>query len=342
MSTPSVAATELGRQRPGRGGWFAGAWQSVVARVIVRRLLIAVPLIFAVSALSFVLASLTPGDAAQAILGADAPPRAYEQLKHQLGLDLPLYEQYWRWLSNALHGDLGSSVLTNESVSHALNSRLAVTLQLIVGALLISIFVGIPLGILSAVRGGVVARLADAIALLGFAVPAFWLAAQLISVFAVKLHWFPPTGYVSFGDAPGQWVRSLALPVVALGLAGIAAMAKQTRDAMLDALGSEYIRMARANGIRRRSIVFRYALKNAALPVLTILGLQAVWLLGGTVFVENVFGLPGMGSLAVNATLRHDLPVVQGIVVYFTVMVVAVNLIVDIAYTYFNPRVRAW
>jgi peptide/nickel transport system permease protein len=256
-------------------------------------------------------------------------------------LDLPLYEQYWQWLTHAVRGDLGSSLFTGESVTDAIQSRLPVTLSLMFGALLVSLVVGVALGVFSAMRGGVLGRIVDGFALVGFALPAFWVGAMLVVVFAVALRWLPATGYVALADSPTDWLASLVLPVVSLALGSIAALAKQTREAMLDVLSSEYIRMARANGIRNRSIVLVHALKNASVRVITVLGVQAVGLLGGTVVVENVFALPGLGSLAVNSTVQHDLPVVQGTVVYFTVLVVVINLIVDIAYTWLNPKVRA-
>jgi peptide/nickel transport system permease protein len=311
-----------------------------ILRVVGRRLLVSVPLLFVVSSLTFVLVSLTPGDAAHQILGSQAPPEAYQKLRHALGLDLPLYEQYWRWLKNVFEGDLGASLFTEERVTHAINGRLPVTLSLIVGAILVSVTVGILLGVLSALRGGVIGRAVDAFSLVGFALPEMWLAAQLIVLFAVILRWFPATGYVTLSESPLEWLRSITLPVIALSVGGVAAIAKQTREAMLDVLGSEHIRMAWANGIPRRSVVFRHALKNAAVPVVTLGGLQAVSLLGGTVIVENVFGLPGLGWLAVNAVIRHDLPMIQGIIVYFTVMVILINLIIDLTYSWLNPRIR--
>lgn len=308
--------------------------------VVVRRLLMAVPLLFAVSALTFVLVSLTPGDAAREVLGTDAPPEAYENLREQLGLDKPLYQQYWHWLVAALHGDLGNSLFTAEPVSGVIADRAPVTLSLAVGALLVGVGAGLALGIVSAVRRGVVGRAVDVFALIGWALPAFWVAAMLIVVFAVKLRWLPATGYVPLAESPGEWWRSLVLPVVALSLGGVAAVTKQTREAMLDTLGSEYIRMAWANGISARSIFFQHALKNAAIRVVTILGLLAVALLGGTVLVESVFALPGLGSLAVNASIQHDLPIIQGVAVLFTVVVLLVNLGIDLAYTWLNPKVR--
>jgi peptide/nickel transport system permease protein len=216
-----------------------------------------------------------------------------------------------------------------------------VTLWLIGGALLVSAILGIGMGVFSAARQGAAGRAVDGFALLGFAIPSFWLGAVLVALFAVDLRLLPATGYVSLAQSPGQWLRSLILPVATLALSGVAAIAKQTREAMLEALSSEYIRMARANGISPASILFRHALKNAAAPVLTVIGLQAVGLLGGTVLAESVFSLPGLGGLAVTSALGRDLPTMQGVVVYFTIIVVIINLAVDLAYSWVNPRVRA-
>jgi peptide/nickel transport system permease protein len=193
----------------------------------------------------------------------------------------------------------------------------------------------------SAVRGGAAGRAVDALALLGFALPSFWLGAVLIQFFAVDHHWFPATGYVPLAQSPKDWALSLVLPVSALALHSVAAIAKQTREAMLDALASEYVRMAWATGISPTAIVLRHALRNASIRVVTILGLLVVGLLGGTVFVEHVFALPGLGGLSVLAATQHDLPVIQGVVLYFTAIVLTVNLVVDVAYTWLNPRVRA-
>jgi peptide/nickel transport system permease protein len=309
-------------------------------RVVLRRSVMAVPLLFLVSGLTFVLVSLTPGDPAHEILGVQAAPDQYPKLRHALGLDLPLYEQYWRWLRHALTGDLGASLYNGEAVTHAIGVRLPVTISLIVASLAVALVVGLALGVLSAVRGGVLGRIVDTLSLAGFALPAFWLAAALIALFAVHWRLFPATGYVPLVESASRWARSLVLPVIALSLGSVTAIAKQTREAMLDVLASEHIAMAWANGLSPRSIVFRHALRNAALPVVTVLGLQAVGLLGGTVFVESIFALPGVGGLLVNSTLQHDLPMVQGIVIYFTVIVVVVNLVIDLAYTWLNPRVR--
>jgi peptide/nickel transport system permease protein len=309
-------------------------------RLLVRRILVSIVLLLVVSALSFVLVSLTPGDPARQILGMQADPGQYVALRHTLGLDEPVYQQYFHWIRHAVRGDLGRSIFSSEDVRRAIDSRLPVTLSLMLGALFVSVVAGLGLGTISALRGGLAGRLVDALALLGFSIPAFWLAAELIALFAVRFTLFPPTGYVPFTQSPTGWARALTLPVLALAVGGMAAIAKQTRESLLDVLGSEYIRMAWANGLAWRSIVFRHAFKNMAPPVLAVVGVQAVSLLGGTVLVENVFALPGLGSLAVQATIQHDIPVVEGLAVYFTVIVVMISVSVDLAYGLLNPRLR--
>jgi peptide/nickel transport system permease protein len=312
--------------------------------VIGRRLALSVPLLFVVSALVFLLMSLVPGDATEAILGSRAssgiPEEKYAQLEHELGLDRPIYEQYGQWLSRALRGDLGASVITGQPVTEAITQRFPVTLSLTLGALLVSLVIGVGLGILSATRGGAVGRTADTVAMVGWVIPVFWVAAELVVVFSLKLDWFPATGYVPFSDSPTEWVRSLVLPVTALSIVAIAGFAKFTREAMLDALASEYVRMARANGIAMKSVVFRHAFKTASLQVVTLAGLLTVGLLVGTVFVETVFALPGMGSLIINGAHDRDVPMVQGVAVFFTLIVIAVNLVVDLLYTALSPKVR--
>jgi peptide/nickel transport system permease protein len=344
----SSAETHLRRWGGPRGVMAGGSTARIAtfmrqsaAGLVLRRLLIAIPLVLAVSAISFVLVSLTPGDAARSILGEQGTEQQYKELRHALRLDLPLYQQYWDWLKHAVTGDLGSSLVTGQQVTAAIDSRLPATLSLIIGALLVSLLIGVGLGVVSAIRGGVLGRLVDGLALVGFALPAFWVGAELIVLFAVKLQWLPASGYVPMTESVTGWLESIILPVFALSLWGIAAVAKQAREAMLEALASEYIRVAWANGLSPSSIYFRHALKNASLRVLTVLGVQVLGLLGGTVLVENVFAIPGLGSLVVSSSAEKDLPVVQGIALYFTIMVVAINLATDLAYSVLNPRVRA-
>jgi peptide/nickel transport system permease protein len=303
-------------------------------------LLLAIPLVFIVSILSFVLLSLTPGDAAIQILGNSSTPEAVEKLRHQLGLDLPLLEQYWRWLTNAASGDLGVSISTGQPVSEAIVQRLGVSLSLILGGLLVMVTAGIAIGVFSAVRGGAAGRSVDALALLALSLPSFWVGSILVEFFAVRLGVFPVSGYVSPATSPDEWLRSITLPVIALALAGTATVAKTTREAMLDVLASEHVRMAWANGVPPRSIYFVYALKNVGIRILTIVGVLVIGLLSGTVFIETVFALPGIGDYAVTGAGEQDVPVVQGVVIFFVLIIVFVNLLVDIAYTWLDPRVK--
>ena len=330
---------DTSRSRRGLVGAAAGVFRQPFLQAIVRRALRSAVLLLVVSALTFVLTSLTPGNAAEEILGSNATPSALAHVRQELGLNLPLWTQYWHWLDRAVHGDLGHSLFIGGSVSGLVATRLPVTLSLMIGALIVSTIVGVGLGVLSAVAGPVLGRTVGILSWLGYSVPAFWLAGILIVIFAVNIRLFPVSGYVSLANGAGQWAQSLVLPVAALAIGGIAGIAKQTREAMLDALSSEYIRMARANGIGMRSIVLRHALKNAGSRVATMVGLLAVSLLGGTVLVETVFSLPGLGSLLFTAVQEHDLPVVQGVVMCFMIFIVIINFMVDIAYRWLNPKV---
>jgi peptide/nickel transport system permease protein len=309
-------------------------------KLILRWLLTAVPLVFGVSALTFVLASLIPGDAARAILGINANPQQYQQLRQQLGLDKPLWKQYTEWLTNALHGDLGDSIQSSGSVSHEILGRVTVTLWLVGGAILVAVVVGVGLGVASALRGGVLGKVVDVFALLGLAVPSYWLGLVLVTLFAVKLQIFPATGYIEFGQSPVRWFESLVMPVLTLGFGSCAPIAKQTRDGMLTELQRDYVVTLRARGVRERRIVLLHAMRNAATPVLSVAGLVLVGLFGGAVLAETVFVLPGLGSLAVNAASTHDIPVIQGVAIMFTVLVVLVNLLIELGYAALNPKVR--
>ncbi|MEN8651333.1 ABC transporter permease [Streptomyces sp. 21So2-11] len=312
-----------------------------IIRLVVRRLLSSTPLLFLVSALTFVLVSLVPGDPARTIVGQHATVDQYNAVRLQLGLDEPLPIQYWDWLVGVFHGDLGSSLFSGEPVTSVLNSRLPVSLSLIVAGTILSGILGVSLGLLTARRGGFLVKVVDGLSLVGLAVPAFWFALVLIAIWSVKLRWFPVTGYVPFSEDPAQWGRSLVLPVVSLSLGAVAMIAKQTRDSVLDTLGRDFIRVMQANGFSQRSILYRHVLRNAALPVVTVLGVVLISLLATGVFVETVFAMPGLGLLTQQATIQHDIPVIQGAVLYITVLVVLVNLLVDLAYRQLDPRVRA-
>lgn len=308
--------------------------------VLLRRILLAIPLIIVVSMVMFVLASLVPGDQARTILGENASPQQVEALREQLGLNLPLYQQYANWALSAARGDFGASIFSGQSVVSVVATRLPVTLSLMVLSTALIAVVGGALGLFSALRGGWFGRFLDAASLVGLAVPSFAIAILLLSLFAVALPVFPATGYVSLEESVVGWLWALVLPTIALSLGGTTLVAKQMRDSVKGVLERDYIRAMRANGIRPGSILFRHVLKNASIPAVTILGMGIIAALTGSVFVENVFVLPGLGTLATQATLNHDLPVLLGLGVFFTVMVVIVNLVVDLLYGVLNPKVR--
>lgn len=310
-------------------------------RAVVRWLASSVVLLFAVTVLTFVLAALAPGDAAKTILAGQSTgytDEQYQQMRHQLGIDRPLPVQYGTWLGALLRGSLGTDPFSGESIAQALASRLGPSLSIIVGTVVVSAVAGVGLGVLSAVRGGIGGRLARVLSLVGLAAPNFWLALVLVELFAVRIALFPATGYTPFADGPAAWLRGLVLPVGALAIGGAAFVARQTHDAMTDVLARPFVTALRAHGLPRRSIILKHALRNAAIPVVTLLGLLFVSLLGGSVLIENVFTVPGLGQQAVVASDTHNLPMIEGVAFCFTVIVVVVNLVVDVSYRLLDPR----
>ncbi|RBP14317.1 peptide/nickel transport system permease protein [Roseiarcus fermentans] len=297
-------------------------------------------LLIVVPTITFFIQGLSPSNVVKGLLGLDATPAQIADLNHRLGLDQPLMLRYARWLANAATGDLGTSYTNHQSVQQILAPRLSVSLSLILGALAVFTIAGVVVGVMSATQGRVVGRVLDVVSTIGVAAPNFWLAVILIALFGVALPIFPATGYVFFSDSPRLWLLSLVLPVVALAFAGITAVAKQTRDQMMLAIHSPWARTLRANGASEVSIVYKHALRNAAAPVITIAGTIFVGALSGSVVIENIFVLPGLGSQSLASALQADLPVVQGIAVYFTIIVVVVNVVIDIAAAILNPKVR--
>lgn len=297
-------------------------------------------LLIVVPAITFFVQGIAPSNVARGVLGMDATDAMVADFNHRLGLDQPILIRYLRWLGGAVTGDLGHSYTNNQAVQQILAPRLGVSLSLIIGALVVFTVVGVVIGVLSATRGRFVGRVLDVVSTVGIAVPNFWLAVLLVALFAVELSIFPATGYVFFSDSPYWYFMSLVLPVLALSFAGITAVAKQTRDQMLLAIQSPWARTLRANGASEFSVIYKHALRNAAAPVITVIGTIFVGSLSGSVVVENIFVLPGLGSQSLAAALQADLPVVQGIAVYFTIIVVLVNVLIDIAATILNPKVR--
>lgn len=310
-------------------------------RKLLLRALASLVLLIVVPTLTFFVQAIVPSDVARSVLGLGAPQASIDAFNRQFGLDQPLIVRYFQWLAGAVHGDLGVSYSTNQSVQEILQPRVGVSLSLILGALLVFTVCGLLLGIVATTRNRVVGAVIDTVSTVGVAVPNFWLAVILVAVLAVQLNILPATGYVAPGDSPSLWFASLILPVVALAFSGITAVAKQTRDQMLVAIASPYARTLRANGASEFSLVYKHALRNAAGPVVTVLGIIFVGALSGSVIVENIFVLPGLGSQALQSTLQKDLPVIQGIAVYFTVVVVIVNVLIDVVTAILNPKVRS-
>ena len=297
-------------------------------------------MLWVVVTFTFLLLQFVPGDPAAVILGGQGTPAQVAQVRGELGLDKPVIEQYGTWLGNVVHGDLGRSVISGESVSSILNERAPVTLSLAIAAMVVSVLIGVGLGVFAAVRSGGVDRTVRFGVVVGAAMPNFWLGALLVLIFSVWLGLLPSVGYASLLGAPVSWARYMVLPIAAVAAASIASVARQTRAAMAVAMESEYVQTLRGVGLSRRSIVYKHALRNASIPIVTVVGWLFVGLLGGAVLVEQVFALPGLGQATVQAISTNDIPVLQGLVIYTTVIVLIVNLLVDITSAWLNPKVR--
>ncbi len=301
-----------------------------------------VPLVLLISLGVFSLTFVVPGDTARSLAGGlHASPDQIAKVTHQLGLDKPVLVQYWRWLTHALRGNLGTSLYDKSSVSHAIVHRFPITLSMALGALVVILLLGVPAGIAAGTHpGGAIDRVVTFGTSVALAVPDFWLSIVLVILFAVKVHLLPSIGYVSFTTSPLQWARHLLLAWVAMGIGGAAPLARQLRGSMIDVLDQDYIRTASAKGLRRRTVVFKHGLKNAAIAPVTILGIQFAYLLGGTVIIEGIFSIPGLGNYFENALLTKDLPVIQGVILVIALTFIVLNLVVDVLYAYINPKVR--
>jgi peptide/nickel transport system permease protein len=308
---------------------------------LTRRLTGALLVLFLVSLLTFGIIWLVPGDPTAILLDASATPEQAQRLRIQLGLDKPLPLQMADWYGRLLQGDLGQSILLNRSVTAALIERLPVTLSLAGIALVFAMILGIAAGIVAAMNHNRWPdQLVMATALFGLSVPEFWLGLMLVFVFALQFGALPTGGFVPFQDSPIGWLRTIALPATTLAVVHIGFIARMTRASMLDVLGQDFIRTADAKGLSRWRIVLRHGLPNALIPILTVLGIVAGGLLGGTVIVEQVFSIPGVGRLIIGAILSRDFPVIQGGLLFLAAIYVGVNLLVDILYAAVDPRVR--
>ncbi|MCY1315153.1 Nickel transport system permease protein NikB [compost metagenome] len=311
-----------------------------MVRYLIKRAGAGLVLLALVSLLTFVMVFRSPESIAYNIIGSTATPEQISSKIAELGLERPILVQYSDWLSGAIQGDLGRSWNQSEPVSTLIARQMPVSLSMVGVAIIVMAVVSCLLGLTAAVRGGAVDKFIQVLSVIGFSVPGFWLGLLLVTFFAVRLNWFPATGYVSFMRSPSSWATSLALPVTALVLAGIASASQQVRGAIIDALDKDYIRTLRARGVPSRSILFRHALRNAVPPVLTVLSLQFIALVGGAAIIEQVFAIPGLGSLTVTASLNGDLPVLMGVVVTLIILVVVVNLVIDLLNAMANPKVR--
>lgn len=306
-----------------------------------KRLLSLLPVLFVVSTIVFLILHLTPGDPAVVILGDEASQEQVEALRQQLGLNRPVLEQYVSWLTGALQGDLGNSYFMNETVIESIVSHLGPTISLGLLAEAVAILLAIPLGVIAARRKGTATDQSVMVfSLLGMSVPNFLLSLFLILVFSVTLRWLPVAGYQPLSEGLWNHLKFLLLPAFALGTAHAALIARMTRSAMLEVLNANYIKTARAKGVRERWVIYKHALRNAFLPILTVAGQSFLSLMGGTAIVETIFAIPGIGQLIVNAVMRRDYAVVQGAVLYVTFAFVFINLAVDMLYGLINPQVR--
>lgn len=312
-----------------------------ILRVLVTSVLAAIPTLILATLIVFLLQRLIPGDPAIAIAGEYATAESLARIRADLNLDQPWHVQYLSWIRGAFVGDLGTSFQTGEPISNLIAQRLPLTLTLTAMALAFSVLVGLPFGVLAAHRVDTpLDRILTTTATVGIAIPNFWLGMMLIVVFALTLGWFPGPGSVSLEAEPLRAIWGLVLPSMALGLVGAAEIARQVRSAMIESLSGDYIRTHRAKGLSTSAIVWKHALRNASLPFATILGVQVSRLIGGAVVVEAVFGLSGIGSLAVEATNQRDYGVIQAVVFVAAMIILVTNLIVEVAYRLLDPRIR--
>jgi peptide/nickel transport system permease protein len=308
---------------------------------VARRIAAVVPVVLTVVVFVFLLLRLTPGDPAVVIAGDSASPQQIAQVRAALGLDRPIYEQFALWAEQLAHGDLGRSVISNVAVTTLIAQRIGPTLSLAIATMLFASAVAIPLGIFAAAWAGTpIDRCVMVIAVLAFSLPVFCTGYALVLVFAIGWRLLPVQGYVSISDGLGPFLSHIALPSVTLGLAFMAFLARVTRSAMLEVLNQDYIRTARAKGVSRTGILFVHALKNAAVPIVTTFGLGFGLLVGGTVITESVFAIPGLGRMTVDAILTHDYPVIQGLILFFSGVYIALNLAIDLSYSLLDPRIR--
>jgi peptide/nickel transport system permease protein len=307
----------------------------------IRRIIATIPVLFVVSIIIFLLLHLGPNDPAAVIAGDFAQPEHIERIREKLGLDRPLYVQYFEWLGRLLQGDLGSSIFNDRQVSDLIMQRVEPTLALTISTITFAVLIGVPMGVVAAwYAGRWIDRTVMVFAVAGFSLPVFVLGYLLVFGFALSLKILPVQGYTSISEGFLPFARSLVLPTLSLGMIYVALIARMTRASVIEVLDQDYIRTARAKGLATPPILLIHALKNAAIPIVTTIGLGIALLISGVVVTESVFALPGLGRLTVDAIVRKDYPVIQGVLVVFTVVYVLVNLLIDLSYSLFDPRIR--
>jgi peptide/nickel transport system permease protein len=308
---------------------------------LTRRLLATIPVMAIVAVLVFSMLRLTPGDPASIIAGAAATSADVEGIRAKLGLDRPVIEQFAIWVTNLVTGDFGESFYFKKTVASLIADRIEPTAALAVLTMLMSIAVAVPLGVLAAYKQGTwIDRVVMGLSVLGFSVPVFVIGYALIYVFAIELGWLPVQGYQPLREGLGGFLQRLVLPSLTLSVIYVALIARITRTSVLEVLGEDYIRTARAKGLPRSTVLMRHALRNAAVPIVTVIGIGAALLIGGVVVTESVFSIPGLGRLTVDAVLARDYPTVQAVILLFSFVYVLLNLLVDVAYTFLDPRIR--
>lgn len=308
---------------------------------VIRRLFSTLLVMAMVAIFVFLLLHLSPGDPAAIIAGDNATPAAIDGIRQKLGLSDPLPVQFVRWIGHVLQGDLGVSIFSNEPVLKLVGQRLEPTLSLALMTLVVAVTLAITFGVLAAWKAGTwIDRALMVVSVVGFSVPTFVVGYLLIYLFAIELRWLPVQGYTPMSEGLDGWARNLVLPSIALGLAYIALIARITRASMLDVLSEDYIRTAKAKGVANQPMLLKHALKNAGVPIVTVIGIGVALLISGVVITETVFNIPGIGRLVVDAIAKRDYPIIQGVILIFSGVYVLVNLVVDLTYTVIDPRIR--
>ncbi|XUM20374.1 ABC transporter permease [Bradyrhizobium oligotrophicum S58] len=308
---------------------------------LLRRILASIPVMGVVALFVFLLLRLTPGDPAAILAGDNATPEQLERIRITLGLHEPLYIQFFTWINQLLHGDLGVSLISKVPVLQMIGQRIEPSISVAISTIILSILVAVPLGVIAAWKHGTwIDRFVMALSVIGFSVPVFVIGYILIQLFAINLRWVPVQGFKSLSAGFGPFFERIILPTCALSFIYVALIARMTRAAMLDVLGEDFVRTARAKGVSEIAVLLRHALRNAAVPVITVIGSGFALLISGVVVTESVFNLPGIGRLTVDAVLARDYPVIQGMILLTSFIYLAVNLLIDLAYTLLDPRIR--